>query len=269
MSQVTNKDEILRLESGFKFPCIFASDEYVKSKSKLESIMKDNNTLMNELELLHKCDETLTVSINEKKRELKLNAEVLAEMEMKKKSFEDDLSQENENLHQGMLKAQEEDRKMIHIIQQLHNEAENLRMEELYGQEAFNSNKIHWNLKFKEELNKLNEVKKKKNVENSLLSSTTTNQETSVASSSNTNSKSQRKKGESQNRTFSTTNKRKTNSSPRVKNVKQMNPSTPIVETTLDEQDSDDEEDVSLFRNYQHHFHYFNLLSGIQHHFQH
>lgn len=247
MTLVTNKAEIFRLESDDKFLCILSSDEYVKSKSKFESIMKDNKTMMNELESLHKCDETLTTSINETKRELKLSAEVLAEMEMKKKSFEDDLRKENENLQQGMLKAQEEDKKMIRVIQQLHNEAENLRMEELYGQEAFNSNKITWNLKFKEELKKLNELKKKKVVESSLPSATS-NQEASLAPSSNTNSNTRSEKGESQNRTFSTSSKRKSSSSSSVKSVKQMKPSAPIEEIALDEQETDDEENVSLFR---------------------
>lgn len=196
--------------------------------------MNDNATMMKELQSLHTSDESITASINETKRELKVNEEELAEMEINKKAFEKQLHRENENLQNGLLKAQSEDQKTIRIIQQLRNEAENLRMEELYEQDTFSSNKIQWNQKIKEEQNKLKELKKKETT----METTTIREEESELWLNANHSRSSEQSAQN----FTARNKRKSISSHSNKIAKQMKPNT-------DDEDSDDDDNVSLIIN--------------------
>ncbi|CAO1409646.1 unnamed protein product [Diamesa serratosioi] len=237
LSQVTNKAEIFQLESDDKFLHILESEEYLESKSKLKSILNDNETMMKELQLLHENDESITTSINETKNELKLFEEELAEMEMKKQSFENELHQENESLQKELLKAQSEDQKMIQLIQQLNNEAENFRMEELYAQELFSSNKIQWNQKLKEENHKLNELKR--NASSIDINSSLRDEESDIRLNIH------RPRSQTSSRSSSNSkNKRKAINSPVTKSVKKIKQDTTSNDSTLIEDSDDDENNI-------------------------
>ncbi|CAO1394353.1 unnamed protein product [Diamesa hyperborea] len=229
MTQVTKKEEIFQLESDDKFQCYLESDEYLESKSKLESIMNDNKTLMDDLELLYKCDESSITLSNDTNHEIKLKAEALAEMEKKKQSFEDDLRVEKERYQQGMLKLREENKLNVRKRQQLVNEIERIRMEEFKSSEKFRACQVHWLQRYEEEQEKLNILKRK---ESSIDVSTTNVMQESVTSSSFKPTKSR----------TPTSSKRKFNSSSSVRSSKQMKLTTQSIASGLDEPDTDDDE---------------------------
>lgn len=158
--QVTNKAEIFQLESDDQFLCILTNDEYLESKLKLESLLTDNQTLNNELELTQLTDESAITLSNNLKLELKLKEDEVTEKEKKIQFIEDDLRVVNEKLKQRLLKSEEDDKMMVRLIQELKNEAENKRMEEFYGQQTFNESNVRWNQKYKEELDKINKLKR-------------------------------------------------------------------------------------------------------------
>ena len=241
----TNKAEIFQLESDDKFLSILACDEYLESKLKLETIINDNKTLMEELELLHKRDESSVKSSNDLDHEINLEKETLAKLEKQKQSFENDLREEKKIYKEEMLKIQEEDKLTARKIQQLHTEAENIRMEELQGQQAFAASKVQWHQKFEEELEKLNKLKGKESPTNS----SPTNFLQESVSTLKSRPPSQHEKV----RTSSISSKRKSISSSSARSGKQIKLNTPFIESGLDEPDTD-EENVSSLINYQHSF---------------
>lgn len=248
MMRVTNKAETFQLESDDKFLCIFANDEYLESKLQLESIMIDNKTLIDELESSHNSDESLITLSNVIKQQLKLKEEALVEMEKNIQSLENDLFVENEKLKQGYLKSEENDKMMARLIQQLENEAENSRIEVLFGQQTFSEHKIKWNLKYKEELDKLNELKRQE----SSIDIAPRNLMNDSGSSSKSRSSSQYEKVGSKNRTPTNSSKRKSNSASSALSVKQLKRQS--IESGLDEPYTDDEDNVSLLINYRPNF---------------